>query len=231
MRKPASQGGKLAGKGAYLNVSDRRLQVQLAQEAKIASDFPFIRAIFAVDGLCQRSEAPRVRRGVFAYPWRLADSQQGWPRRGMLSRPRRPAGTLPASPRLPFQSKPARRRRIGRKRPRAASAGHAGQRKHGDREPHCRRIKAIFVDEKNARALLSASQAPRANPARSHGLATCTRAFWRAFHRSPAAETERFALCPAKPWRGQGHAPRSLRSPTETAARLTAITAMPEIRP
>ena len=33
-----------------MDVSDRRMQVQLTQEAKIASDFYFIRAIFAVVG-------------------------------------------------------------------------------------------------------------------------------------------------------------------------------------
>ena len=33
-----------------MDVSDRRMQVQLTQEAKIASDFFFIRAIFAVVG-------------------------------------------------------------------------------------------------------------------------------------------------------------------------------------
>ena len=50
MRKPASQGSKLAGKGAYIDVSDRRRQVQLTQEAKIASDFSLFRAIFAFAG-------------------------------------------------------------------------------------------------------------------------------------------------------------------------------------
>ena len=33
-----------------MDVSDRRMQVQLTQEAKIASDFHFIGAIFAVVG-------------------------------------------------------------------------------------------------------------------------------------------------------------------------------------
>ena len=33
-----------------MNVSDRRMQVQLTQEAKITSDFLYIRAIFAVVG-------------------------------------------------------------------------------------------------------------------------------------------------------------------------------------
>ena len=82
MRKPASQGSKLASKGAYIDVSDRRMQVQLTQEAKIASDFFFIRAIFAVVGFVSaltarawtraltHSAAPRIedraRRGQSA---------------------------------------------------------------------------------------------------------------------------------------------------------------------
>ena len=40
----------LASKGAYIDVSDRRMQVQLTQEAKIVSDFYSIRAIFAFVG-------------------------------------------------------------------------------------------------------------------------------------------------------------------------------------
>ena len=50
MRKPARQGSKLAAKGAYIDVSDRRLHVQLTQEAKIAPDFSLFRAIFAFAG-------------------------------------------------------------------------------------------------------------------------------------------------------------------------------------
>ena len=50
LRKPARQGSKLADKGAYTGVSDRRLQVKLTQEAKIVSDFYSIRAIFAFVG-------------------------------------------------------------------------------------------------------------------------------------------------------------------------------------
>ena len=44
------QGSKLASKGAYIDVSDRRMQVQLTQEAKIAPDFFLFRAIFAFAG-------------------------------------------------------------------------------------------------------------------------------------------------------------------------------------
>ena len=50
LRKPARQGSKLADKGAYISVSDRRLQGKLTQEAKIVSDFSFFRAIFAFAG-------------------------------------------------------------------------------------------------------------------------------------------------------------------------------------
>ena len=46
MRKPASQGCKLADKGSYLNASDRRLQVQPRQEAKIVPLFSFFSGQF-----------------------------------------------------------------------------------------------------------------------------------------------------------------------------------------
>ena len=42
-----------------MNVSDRRLHVQLTQEAEIASDFLFDQGNFCVCGLCQRSDAAR----------------------------------------------------------------------------------------------------------------------------------------------------------------------------
>lgn len=50
MQKPARQGSKLAGRGACADASDRRRHVRRTQEAKIASDFFFIRAIFAFAG-------------------------------------------------------------------------------------------------------------------------------------------------------------------------------------
>ena len=65
MRKPARQGSKLAGKGAYIDVSDRSLQVQLTLEAKIASDFSLVRAIFAFAGFVS---ALRHRRPTTAGP-------------------------------------------------------------------------------------------------------------------------------------------------------------------
>ena len=48
-----------------MDVSDRRMQVQLTQEAKIASDFYFIRAIFAVVGFI--SALRRFRNGSAAF--------------------------------------------------------------------------------------------------------------------------------------------------------------------
>ena len=65
----------LAPKGAYIDVSDRRMQVQLTQEAKIASDFYLIRAIFVFVGFVsalRRFEAPncepRLKRAAKAPP-------------------------------------------------------------------------------------------------------------------------------------------------------------------
>ena len=53
-----------------MDVSDRRMQVQLTQEAKIASDFHFIGAIFAVVGFVNALSAPSSKgRGAFVF-WR-----------------------------------------------------------------------------------------------------------------------------------------------------------------
>ena len=51
MGKPASQGSKLADKETYTGASDRRLQLQLTQETKIASDFFLIRAFLRLQAL------------------------------------------------------------------------------------------------------------------------------------------------------------------------------------
>ena len=51
-----------------MDVSDRRMQVQLTPEAKIASDFFFIGAIFAVVGFVSALKGRRVCGGPF---WRL----------------------------------------------------------------------------------------------------------------------------------------------------------------
>ena len=50
LKKPARQGRKLAGKGAYIDVSNRGLQVHLTQQAKIPSNFPLFEGIFAFAG-------------------------------------------------------------------------------------------------------------------------------------------------------------------------------------
>ena len=49
-----------------MDVSDRRMQVQLTQEAKIAPDFLYIRAIFAVVGFVSALTplARKAARGV-----------------------------------------------------------------------------------------------------------------------------------------------------------------------
>ena len=47
-----------------MDVSDRRMQVQLTQEAKIASDFFFIGAIFAVVGFVSALGASPVMGGA-----------------------------------------------------------------------------------------------------------------------------------------------------------------------
>jgi len=39
LKNLARQGSKLAGKGAHINVSDRRLQVPLTMQAKITPNF------------------------------------------------------------------------------------------------------------------------------------------------------------------------------------------------
>ena len=46
-----------------MDVSDRRMQVQLTQEAKIASDFLYIRAIFAVVGFVSALRPSRAKAG------------------------------------------------------------------------------------------------------------------------------------------------------------------------
>ena len=48
-----------------MDVSDRRLQVQLTQEAKIATDFHFIKAIFAVVGFVSAMGAGRLSRPFY----------------------------------------------------------------------------------------------------------------------------------------------------------------------
>ena len=57
-----------------MDVSDRRMQVQLTPEAKIATDFLFIGAIFAVVGFVNAlSAAPRFRRAALCR-WKAAQN-------------------------------------------------------------------------------------------------------------------------------------------------------------
>ena len=53
-----------------MDVSDRRMQVQLTQEAKIVSDFFIYQSDFCGCGLCQRSE-----RGRDAALWKARGNQ------------------------------------------------------------------------------------------------------------------------------------------------------------
>ena len=73
LRKPARQGSKLADKGAYISVSDRRMQVKLTQEAKIVSAFSSFRAIFVFAGFVSalRPSAHQRRRD---FSWVLPGS-------------------------------------------------------------------------------------------------------------------------------------------------------------
>ena len=50
LKKTARQESKLADKGACMDVSDRRLHVQLTQQAKIPSNLSLFEGIFAFAG-------------------------------------------------------------------------------------------------------------------------------------------------------------------------------------
>ena len=70
-----------------MDVSDRRMQVQLTQEAKIASDFLYIRAIFAVVGFVSALSAPGTSPGAFCFA-------AGRALRAMSANERPPRGAL-----------------------------------------------------------------------------------------------------------------------------------------
>ena len=70
-----------------MDVSDRRMQVQLTQEAKIASDFLYIRAIFAVVGFVSALNAPGDAPGAFCFA-------AGRALRAMSANERPPRGAL-----------------------------------------------------------------------------------------------------------------------------------------
>ena len=55
-----------------MDVSDRRMQVQLTPEAKIAAEFLFYQSDFCVCGLCQRSEGgANIRAALCFIPDRM----------------------------------------------------------------------------------------------------------------------------------------------------------------
>ena len=62
-----------------MDVSNRRMQVQLTQEAKIASDFYFVGAIFAVVGFVSALKAASTRVGAALFAWALF-RKQSFPR-------------------------------------------------------------------------------------------------------------------------------------------------------
>ena len=57
-----------------MDVSDRRMQVQLTPEAKIASDFLYIRAIFAVVGFVSALTAGHTVRRSFRVQARISSA-------------------------------------------------------------------------------------------------------------------------------------------------------------
>ena len=62
-----------------MDVSDRRMQVQLTQEAKIASDFLYIRAIFAVVGFVSGLKRPFPSgRGAFLWTRGMTCGENRW---------------------------------------------------------------------------------------------------------------------------------------------------------
>ena len=63
LKNPARQGSKFAAKGAYIDVSDHRLQVQLTQQAKIPSALLLSEGIFAFAGFIS-SLIPDVKSGI-----------------------------------------------------------------------------------------------------------------------------------------------------------------------
>ena len=74
-----------------MDVSDRRMQVLLTPEAKIASDFSYIRAIFAVVGFVSALARPEsCVRGAFLCLWPAFS-----PIRGQMKNPQECSCGLP----------------------------------------------------------------------------------------------------------------------------------------
>jgi len=68
LKNPARQGSKAANKGAYPDVSDRNLQPQLTQQAKIPSVFLSSEGIFAFAGFVSGLSLPLSGEGGTAQP-------------------------------------------------------------------------------------------------------------------------------------------------------------------
>jgi len=66
LKNLARQGRKLAGKGAYTDVSNRSLQVHLTRQAKIPSDFSSFEGIFAFAGFVSSLGRP-FKGGFFHF--------------------------------------------------------------------------------------------------------------------------------------------------------------------
>jgi len=64
-RKPARQGSKAANKGAYSDVSDRHLQLQLTTKAKILTSLELFFRIFAFVGFIDNLTRFLLKAGFF----------------------------------------------------------------------------------------------------------------------------------------------------------------------
>ena len=65
LKNPARQGSKLAAKGAYIDVSDRRLQAHLTQQAKNPSALLLSEGIFAFAGVAGGLADEDTLPGIF----------------------------------------------------------------------------------------------------------------------------------------------------------------------
>ena len=117
----------LASKGAYMDVSDRRMQVQLTQEAKIISDFYSIRAIFAFVGFVNGLAGREFSRPRFARC--LSPAPPSSRRQCANAPPLSPAtGTARRASRRCGKNKGVGRRRVCCVRRSAAARGKCGRR-------------------------------------------------------------------------------------------------------
>jgi len=69
LKNLARQGSKLADKGSYIDVSDRRLQAQLTQQAKIPPTLFLLGGIFAFAGFVSGLIRSRLRKRILRPYW------------------------------------------------------------------------------------------------------------------------------------------------------------------